>query len=393
MRAIALLLSWTALPLGCAAPERSSPIDFSGVDHFWSIAETLERDETPTPEAWEALFATPGYAVMVAHDNSDSLLQKVLPVALMPSRAREHDAWKEAGAWEGILADHLRSAVERRPRIEAFRRSIQDRDLACEAAREASAWLPVSGSPTPPPAVSFILLEPDARGYERIVMDLAFALDIEDWFDRMIAHEAHHVLRRPLMVVEPPPGEFAERDLLHGVEQLQAEGIADQIDKTEFLEPKDWGDQPSQRILATLQQRFIDAHADAPETLAGMDRLLTTYAAEPGRAPELGQELRGSLVLAGHPVGYYMACTILEAFGRERILENIGDPVAFALDYSAAASHLDDGRHVFSAAAVGGLEALRDAARRAVEAANAAPSLGAYQARGAISAARPGGAR
>jgi hypothetical protein len=59
-----------------------------------------------------------------------------------------------------------------------------------------------------------------------------------------------------------------------------------------------------------------------------------------------------------------MARTILEAFGRERLVEHVGDPFAFVDDYSAAAAKLGDERHVFSDGALAGVQLLRSKFRR-----------------------------
>ena len=56
--------------------------------------------------------------------------------------------------------------------------------------------------------------------------------------------------------------------------------------------------------------------------------------------------------------------TILEAFGRERVIEHVGDPFAFVDDYNEAASRLGGERHVFSGEALAGLQLLRDKFRR-----------------------------
>lgn len=355
-----LPLAWSLAALaGCASSGERPSVDTAGIGLFWSLAETLERDELPPPEAWDALFATPGYATMKAHDRSDRTLGELLPLALMPSRAAERRELAESGDWRATLVEHLRGAVARRDELEAFRAELAERDLTSEALELAAAWLPEAALRAGAPAISFVLLEPDARGYERIVVDLSLALDLEDSFTRLIAHEAHHVCRATILAVRRPAEDFPERDLLAVLDNLQAEGVADQIDKGDWLGPLQWGERPAQRIFERLHARFVEAHDQADAYLRRMDGALASYAAHPERARELGQELRGALVLGGHPVGFYMAETVLAVFGRERLVEHVGDPFAFVRDYSEAAAQRGD-RHAFSPAALAGVDALRD---------------------------------
>ena len=358
-----MLLPALCVTCACVAPD--SRVDFSGIDRFWEIAETFQRDEVPTPAQWQALFATPGYAVRKRHDRADRLLEALLPLALSPSRAADRAKYAAAGDWRSLYVDHFRGAMKRRKELEELRKSLRVSDLTGAAMAKVAGWLPAGTLESASrPEVSFVILEPDARGYERIVMDLSLALDLGADFARTIAHETHHVYRNQITLVRRPEGAFPERDLVASLDNLQAEGIADQIDKSDYLDRDDWGDSPVQRRLANVHSVYKRAHARADETLAGMDRLLAAYLADPSSADRVGRELRSSLVLGGHPVGFHMASTVIEAFGRARIIEHVGDPFAFVLDYNEAAKRLGGGRHVFTAEALAAVERLARRFRR-----------------------------
>lgn len=353
------------LALLVASTSPAGEVDFSGVDLFWGLAETLRRDEAPDAGDWDALFATPGYATMKAHDGSDRTLEAMLPLALMPSHAEERERLAAVDDVRAVLVEHLARAVDRREELEALRERLEGRDLLGDALELAGAWLPDEARRAPAPAISFVVLEPDARGYERIVADLAFALDLGDSLTPTLAHEAHHVLRRSITVVPRPPGDFPERDLLTALDNLQAEGVADLVDKGEdYLRSGPSAQQPTQRLLERVHARYVEAYERADETLARMDRILARYAREPAAARELGRELREMLVLGGHPVGFHMAGTVLEAFGRERLVEHVGDPFAFVDDYAEAAARLGGERQVLGDEARAGVQALRAAFRR-----------------------------
>ena len=355
---IASSVAWACLFAGCASP--AGEADFTGVKRFWTLTEALQGDRIPAAADWDGLFATPGYATLKAHGGSDRLLREALPLALLPSLAGERDAADEQDYVAGIVVEHLRRAVALRSELESFMESLRGQDLMLDAVLMARSWLPGEATRAEPPEVSFVLLEPDARGYERVVIDLLLAYDLnETALTPLLAHETHHVLREAFTVVLRPEGNFAEKDLLASLDNLQAEGIADLIDKSDYLGPKTWGEQPTERLFAAMHERYVDAYGRAKESLSRTDAFLAAYARDPESARAIGRELRASLELGGHPVGFYMARTILEAFGRERLIENVGDPFAFMMDYSEAASRLGDGRHVFSEEALAGVRALR----------------------------------
>ena len=367
MRALALapvLLTFGA----CASPpvaETPRHADFSGIDPFWRVAEILQADREPTEADWDALFVTPGYAIMKRNDRSDVTLKKLLPLALRPSLAAEADEFIANSGLLGLFVVHLRSAAERRDELDRYRRTIEHRDLVSEALDRTIAWLPADGRDDGPlPLVAFVLLEPDARGYDPIVVDLLYALEAGDRIVDTIAHELHHVFRGRASVLERPDGDFPERELLRGLDNLQSEGIADQIDKRDYLATPLTGDSAMATIHATVQERYRAAYEASVTTLAQVDALLAAYAASPDDAPELGRELVDALVLGGHPVGFHMANAIRTALGRDRLIAHFADPFAFVRDYDTAARELGAGYHAFSPEALAGLERLRQAFRR-----------------------------
>ena len=265
------------LPLACQVADPSPPftskpaqIDLSGLSPFWKVADQLLQDQDPPQSDWDAIFATPGYALMAKNEGSDRNLRKMLPLALKPSLVAEREALSTG--FSAILFEHLRGAVERRAEIEAFAEQLAARDLTSEAMRLVSEWLPEGAiTKAEPPLISFIILEPDARGYEHIVIDIAFAEALQEGLTPIIAHETHHVFRNALEVVQRPAGDFAESKLLQWLGNLNAEGIADHIDKQDILVAKAWGDTPTGKIMAMIQGRYIEGYEHANETLAVVD--------------------------------------------------------------------------------------------------------------------------
>ena len=82
------------------------------------------------------------------------------------------------------------------------------------------------------PGLSFVIFMPDARGYDPIILDLSkIEKHNSKSFELLLAHEAHHSYRDQLK--KWGSGGFSEIDqaLLWAFDQLQAEGVADLIDK------------------------------------------------------------------------------------------------------------------------------------------------------------------
>lgn len=332
--------------------------DFSGLDPFWAVAEMIAAGREPPESAWAALFATPGYRTLKERDNADAFFARLLPLALSPAReaaAREAMAAQPLG---GMFITHLRAAFERRQDLEALRSELEGRPLADGALIEAQKWLPENAAARfGAPAISFVIYQPDARGYDRIIMDLLLALERPALFEGLLAHEAHHVLRSKMQRFRSW-GDLPEANLLRALDNLQAEGIADQIDRPVMLSIEDWGERSTDRAFKLLIDRFRDELDQVQQRLAEVDRILAEYAAEPGAAVELGKRLRKTLVMGGHPVGYHMANRIVSAGGRQRMVDNVADPFEFVRAYNEAAATESAKHHVLSAEALRGLEQL-----------------------------------
>ncbi|MGD8328371.1 MAG: hypothetical protein PVJ49_02975 [Acidobacteriota bacterium] len=354
-----------ALALAASAAQNAAPqqADFSGLDPFFAVAELLAADQQPPQAAWDAMFATPGYRTLEEHDLADRFFQRLLPLALSPSRATDAEDAIAAQPVTGMFIGHLRAAFERRAELAAFRLELEGQPLADEALATAQAWLP-EGSSTRfgPPALSFVIYQPDARGYERIVMDLLLAFERQDIFPALLAHETHHVIRRQIQGAWEK-NDLPEANLLAALDNLQAEGVADMIDKQALLAIDDWGDDSVDTAYVLMTGRIREELARVQQRLAELDEVLAAYAADPAAAEELGARLRQEILLmGGHPVGYHMAGVVVAAGGRERLIANVADPFDFVRAYDEVAAADPEQLHVFSDEAMRGLAMLERAA-------------------------------
>ncbi len=165
--------------------------------------------------------------------------------------------------------------------------------------------------------VAFVVFDMDARGYETVVIDPLYAVSLGADFGDLLAHELFHSMARRFYVYDPGRVEAKDRDIMWVLRQLNEEGIADQIYAEGHLSR--------------------DEHvADSPWVIQEMDRLIRRIAITED-TDELSSMLRVTPPRAGHPTGYYMTDTIMEALGKERLLEMVGDPFSFFRAYDEAA--------------------------------------------------------
>jgi hypothetical protein len=334
--------------------------DYSGLMPFWAIADTVAAGQEPSASAWAALFATPGYRTLRERDNADRFLQRLLPLALSPEDAAEAEGVIAEQPLAGMFIAHLRAAYEQREELALFRAGLEQRPLLLETVATAQQWLPEgSVARFGAPALSFVIYQPDARGYDRIVVDLLLAFEQPAIFEDLLAHETHHVIRARLQG-SWSTGDLPESHLLHALDNLQAEGVADMIDKPSTLAVTDWGDTSTGSALALLSGRMHDELERVQQRLVAVDEILAGYASGPGSAEELGERLREELVLGGHPVGYHMAGVIVAAGGRQRMIDNVADPFDFVRAYNDAAFTDPAQHHVFSDEALRGLALLQE---------------------------------
>lgn len=297
------------------------------LERFWSVAGLLEAGRAVDEPVWEALFHTVGYRVL-ATEFPPSALRRRFELAFSPGRAAEAQG-DAADDW--LLAHYLWVKAER-PAIAAFAARLDATRLCAEAMERTSLWLPpeaVAGAV--PPDVALAIFDADARGCDPVVVDAGFAYLIgETGLGLLLAHEFHHWFRNRAGVRLPPVPE----DLAWVLDQIQAEGIADQINVPEML-----GEQAGE-IWSGWAKAYRQYLAQAPAFLAEMDRILVQMALAPDCAAAEAGRLRQMLQMAGHPVGYHMTCRIVEAGNREALVASFTDPVRFFRLYREACQAL-----------------------------------------------------
>jgi hypothetical protein len=229
------------------------------------------------------------------------------------------------------LLRHYRQVLERRAELEVFADNMKRSNPVEEASRLAAEWLP-SPSPGKPAPLAVVVFDLDARGYDPIVIDLLAAVELD--LLSFLAHESHHWYRNDQATINWDEVAPHEEDLLWTLYQIQGEGIADQIDKRPWID----GDESVPAARESYAADYLDALDATSATIRELDSLLVEFgsATEPDQRAAIGARVAELIPMSGHPTGYYMARTTLQALGRERLVTDIANPVAFFLTYDEA---------------------------------------------------------
>jgi len=305
--------------------------EFHGLTAFWRVVDVLQAEGEPPKHQWDELLESPGYRAL-STEFKPSFFKEKYRLAYKPSSEAAREKAVNMGDW---YVKHYVEVAERRPELEAWATTLKEREDFMEGpVSKAGEWLPPDAEGSP--VVAFAVFDMDSRGYETVVIDPLFAMSLGEDLGGLLAHELFHSLARRFYVYDPEKVEANDSDIMWVLRQLNEEGIADQIFAMEY---------PSR----------VEHFADSPWVIQEMDRLIRRIAIAEDTG-ELSSMLRVTPPRAGHATGHYMANTIMEALGRERLLDTVGDPFGFIRAYDEAAK--TRGLNSFSQEALGYIDGL-----------------------------------
>jgi len=312
---IALCLA--VLPTGAVA--QNGRFDTSSLETFWTIHDVLRSDSEPHDSLWERLWASPGYALLQAKEQRRADLTRAMRLAWKPSLAGERDAARTAGGWVGFVLPHVAEIPLHRAALAAFVDSLSRADFMTAATEQAQTLLPAGTTARVPfPDVTLLYFK-DARGFpERILLDPLYFMRITYRRD-LLAHELHHYYRN---LSRRPHRPYGSDLLAWTLENVPHEGIAGLLDK---------GGVPGM-TQAQLVARYPDAehrsyfedyqvqYARSNEWLALTENTFERIVAHPDSAGPLGSWLHAELPDLGRIMGAFMAQTIIDVLGRDRVI-------------------------------------------------------------------------
>ncbi|HEV7779923.1 MAG TPA: DUF5700 domain-containing putative Zn-dependent protease [Chitinophagaceae bacterium] len=286
--------------------------DLQSLGEFWKVYDMLVRDEEPGEKEWTKLFSSPCYSFL----KKDSYYRRIFRLAFKPSL---YDSSKIESARKNYNSKeiaHLRRLLLERSQVDSFVRTL-DRKRIESALRKTDILLPPGfrkNYQLPPVLVS--VFEPAAYSYdEQIAVDVLLAKDLNG--SNLISHEAHHFFMGKLTRLKKPSKGNPDYYFLHALYQLQIEGIADLLDIGQY---------PSTIHDALTNDLFNTAYENSPEVFFAIDSIIQVTTADSLQRSITGKKLFESLVMAGHPNGFYMTILVTKKFGRGRLVSELDNP-------------------------------------------------------------------
>jgi hypothetical protein len=321
----ALLVILLALPVAGQEPD----IDYSGLHELAGIVALLERDVEPGDGAWRRLFDTSGYAALTRSEFAEAFFSDHLRLVFLPSLRTELDeALATVTGWRGAYLRHFVQVRERLEEVLGWAADPRPGRMIPRAQHLALQFLPRSAGYEFPP-VAFVVFGPDARGYVPVVLDVLTAIDRHDDLLLLLAHEFHHYHRNALLRYDNVAVVPDDEDIMWILNQLQAEGMANQVNLgPAFLDREAFG---------RGRPEFLAQYLESPAMIRRIDTVLTTLEGRLEGRAELGLALRQELPSAGHPTGFFMANLVARELGMDALVAEVGNPFAFLRLYHAAA--------------------------------------------------------
>ncbi|MEE9465474.1 MAG: DUF5700 domain-containing putative Zn-dependent protease, partial [Candidatus Neomarinimicrobiota bacterium] len=166
-------------------------------------------------------------------------------------------------------------------------------------------------------------------------------------------HEAHHYYRNKLLIYDPAQVRSRDRDVVWVLNQIQAEGLADRVDRRVLYFQKGYLENMPEAQL------FKARVAQVPAVLDSLDRLLSQIASHRGDYSHLGRQMRELLPMSGHAVGYYVTSVVVKRFGNQELNQRVGNPFAFFHLYHLASIMPESNTYIFSPKSVAFVQLLQ----------------------------------
>jgi hypothetical protein len=301
--------------------------DFSSLDRFWSIVDTLSRNVEPSSHLWRSLLARPGYRLVLRGDQD---LERQIDIAFRPSRQGERDSIVRTTGSDATVISHLIDAGNHRSELAAMQAALEKTlpDSIAAAVSNATRYLPEAATHRHlPPFVGFALFNSDS-----VAQDDGVVLDLLQIRNADLVRFLSRVFYRAYADAFAPdasPSNPIDASLYHAVRQLRNEGIADMLDKPYPL-------QAHGTVSATSATAYNAAYSRTPTVLRSLDSLLAEAYDRPADWRDFGTQAQTLLVDGSEPNGAYMAREVLDTFGRDSLVSAASNPFRFVRMYEAA---------------------------------------------------------
>ena len=330
--------------------------DVSGVKAFWKVVNILREDIEPSADEWKMLFDTPGHNAL-RREFEDEFFIRYFKAAYMPSESHVRDeilaeAEKASGWFRSWFPkselDALDWTLKNRETVVQKMYSLEQYPYTEQAVHELLKFLPETRVDEYP-NVSFVIFN-DSRGYDPVVMSLNnLAREEAEMGDTILkklknkgltkewphvlyfAHEFFHFYRDKKLNFTYPPRNDDDYTLVWLLDQIENEGIADQINVKQLY----YGDGCYAGTEAA--QKVYDEQAAAPEEIRKFDAILAGIHDHSDWKYGLGQQARRTITRSGHVAGFFMSNVILKHYPKDDLVRAVRNPFKFFYLYNEAA--------------------------------------------------------
>ncbi|MFZ1292191.1 MAG: DUF5700 domain-containing putative Zn-dependent protease [Melioribacteraceae bacterium] len=304
----------------------NSNFEFSGIHEFWKIVDKLELNKEPSNSEWNELFKTPGYKILTSSEFPKQFFIENFRLVFMPSKKDELNSALKSGRNLNHL-NHYIKVKNNKKLIDEQLTKLSRKNISKEAVKKTMQFLPLNNVDQYPP-VSFVIFESNGRGSSPIVVDLAASIEWD--LLNFLSHEFHHWYRNRQLQYDIYKIDENDEDLVNAFAKIEAEGIADMVDK------KDWFTKSSNAV-STYARQYIDEVGKTPYAIKLIDELLIEISKNPKKSKQIGQKILQNIPQQGHTIGYFMASLILEKIGKNELVKSVGNPFQFIKLYNTAA--------------------------------------------------------
>lgn len=324
-------------------------LNFDSIYTFWKIAENCEKENKLLISDWKALLNSNGYITLFQKETTLELIKDSIQAVFIKDYQYRFNS-----ELSKRIIEHFHRIKSKKQELIAFIEILKSNDQIYEnAINRALKFLPFQIN-YHSLNISFLFFEFDARGYDTILFDLLFVFETYDLFELQLAHEFHHKFRNLSNKFSYPKSKSDFNDIIWVLNQIHLEGIADQIDKKEFLSSPNLALKPFQDIFS-LKYKNIDNEFRAINNL---------LANPPDDFQLRGNQLRNSISLSGHTLGYFMANVIVEVFSEKDLINSVFDISKFFVLYNKAAETIGKSNRIFNKTAMNFIVNLWDDIRK-----------------------------
>ncbi|UJG41344.1 MAG: hypothetical protein K9W45_02515 [Candidatus Heimdallarchaeum aukensis] len=317
--------------------------DFSAYYAFKELIKKKVGKEKINKEL-EELFSIKGYELLFEREYNKEFFSNVFKFVLYPELAEVTEK-NQLKRYERYI-NHFNNIISIQEQIDEGIESIkkQTSKFQSNITNRAFSLLPFVKEQDI--SVFITVFDIDARGVKgnNIVIDPVFCSHTES-FAAILAHELHHVYRNKLLCFDSSKIKDEDKELIWLLDQLQGEGVADQIDKEYFIFSKEKTVFPNEYVT-----QFTHAFNSARETISLINNYIekVSTADNSNEKREILKEMRGKIPLGGHPTGFYMTMIIIKEMLYDNLIKDVGNPFAFIRLYNQAASRDREPLPIFS---------------------------------------------